>query len=52
MRALLLALLIIATAGCGQKGALIAPEDPPAPVTEQTADDDETDAKARRRDRP
>lgn len=55
MRALLIFLLLLTAVGCGQKGALIEPEDPPTPVAAQADDedeDDEADAKARRRDQP
>lgn len=56
MRALLVFLLFVVATGCGQKGDLIAPEDPPVPTVAQPDaaddDDDEADAKPRRRDPP
>lgn len=52
MRALLVFLLLLSTAGCGQKGDLIAPEDPPVQAATALADedDDEAETKPRRRD--
>ncbi len=55
MRALWILLLCLVAVGCGQKGALIAPEEPPPPIVVQPdadEDDDEADAKTRRRDQP
>lgn len=55
MRALLIFLLLLTAAGCGQKGALIAPEASPASTSAQPTDEDEDDeanAKTRRRVAP
>ena len=42
MRIALLLLLLVSAAGCGQKGALIAPAEP-APVVDTAAEEDAAD---------